>query len=169
MSPFLMRTIAWPLSWYVEFVTIFTINVITNLTNFDPQWQALTIAIYIIDMMFVKLSIGVFLLRLATQKVYIWIIRGALVVVTLWSLGIFFWNLFQCTPVEKQWDFRIATGHCAGPNEIISAAYALSVMTVLSDWFFVSCRNEYLDTQTLTLIYYMFRRLSPFLCFGASK
>ncbi|OAA45464.1 integral membrane family protein [Metarhizium rileyi] len=100
------------------------------------MWQAITIAIYILDMMFIKLSIGVFLLRLATQRSYIWIIRGALVIVTLWSLGIFIWDVFQCTPVAKQWDFRITTGHCAGPDEIISAAYALSVMTVLSDWFF---------------------------------
>ncbi|KID77490.1 uncharacterized protein G6M90_00g096800 [Metarhizium brunneum] len=100
------------------------------------MWQALTIAIYIIDMMLIKLSIGVFLLRLATKKLYIWIIRGSLVIVTLWSLGIFIWDIFQCTPVAKQWDFRITTGHCAGPDEIISAAYALSVMTVLSDWFF---------------------------------
>lgn len=89
-------------------------------------------------MMLIKLSIGVFLLRLATKKLYIWIIRGSLVIVTLWSLGIFIWDIFQCTPVAKQWDFRITTGHCAGPDEIISAAYALSVMTVLSDWFFVS-------------------------------
>ena len=101
------------------------------------QWQALTIAVYILDMMFVKLSIGIFLLRLATQKAYVWTIRVALVIVTLWSLGIFFWNLFQCTPVPKQWDFRL-NGTCAGPDQIIAAAYALSVMTVLSDWFFVS-------------------------------
>ncbi|KAK2589731.1 hypothetical protein QQS21_012588 [Conoideocrella luteorostrata] len=100
------------------------------------MWQALTIVLYIMDMMFVKLSIGVFLLRLATQKVYIWTIRIALVIVTLWSIGIFIWNLFQCTPVEKQWDFRITTGHCATGDDIIAATYALSVMTVLSDWFF---------------------------------
>ncbi|KHN94597.1 integral membrane family protein [Metarhizium album ARSEF 1941] len=100
------------------------------------MWQALTIAIYILDMMFIKLSIGVFLLRMATRGRYIWVIRASVVIVALWSLGIFIWDVFQCTPVAKQWDFRITTGHCAGPNEIISAAYALSVMTVLSDWFF---------------------------------
>lgn len=90
-------------------------------------------------MMFVKLSIGVFLLRLATKRVYIWTIRIALVIVTLWSLGIFIWDIFfQCTPVQRQWDFRITSGHCAGSGEIRAAIYALSAMTVLSDWFFVS-------------------------------
>ena len=89
-------------------------------------------------MMFVKLSIGIFLLRLAVGKVYRYILLVSLVIVTLWSLGIFFWDVFQCTPVAKQWDYRIEEGHCASGAEIISAAYALSVMTILSDWLYVS-------------------------------
>ncbi|QUC18860.1 uncharacterized protein UV8b_03101 [Ustilaginoidea virens] len=100
------------------------------------MWQSITIAFYLLCMMFVKLSIGLFLLRLATQKSYIWTLRIALVIVTLWTTVIFIWNMFQCTPVQKQWDFRIRDGYCAGPDEVISAAYALTVMVVLSDWFF---------------------------------
>jgi hypothetical protein len=92
-------------------------------------------------MMFVKLSIGVFLLRLAVWTAYKWILWISLVVFTLWSLGIFFWNLLQCIPVEKQWDFRIEHGYCAGADAIISSAIALSVLTVLSDWVYV-CPNE---------------------------
>ncbi|KAG6251076.1 hypothetical protein E4U23_000922 [Claviceps purpurea] len=100
------------------------------------MWQALGVAIYILNMMFIKLSIGVFLLRIATQKSYIWAIRIVLVIITLWSIGLFIWNLFQCTPIEKQWDFRITDGQCAGAGEVLTAAYALSVMTIVTDWFF---------------------------------
>ncbi|KAG5996293.1 hypothetical protein E4U52_006921 [Claviceps spartinae] len=100
------------------------------------MWQALGVAIYILNMMFIKLSIGVFLLRIATQKSYIWAIRIVLVIITLWSIGLFIWNLLQCTPIEKQWDFRITDGQCAGASEVLTAAYALSVMTILTDWFF---------------------------------
>ncbi|KAG6228244.1 hypothetical protein E4U34_004678 [Claviceps purpurea] len=100
------------------------------------MWQALGVAIYILNMMFIKLSIGVFLLRIATQKAYIWAIRIVLVIITLWSIGLFIWNLFQCTPIEKQWDFRITDGQCAGAGEVLTAAYALSVMTIVTDWFF---------------------------------
>ncbi|KAG6052407.1 hypothetical protein E4U17_005825 [Claviceps sp. LM77 group G4] len=100
------------------------------------MWQALGVAIYILNMMFIKLSIGVFLLRIATQKPYIWAIRIVLVVITLWSIGLFIWNLLQCTPIEKQWDFRITDGQCAGASEVLTAAYALSVMTIVTDWFF---------------------------------
>ncbi|KAG5969590.1 hypothetical protein E4U56_008261 [Claviceps arundinis] len=100
------------------------------------MWQALGVAIYILNMMFIKLSIGVFLLRIATQKSYIWAIRIVLVIITLWSIGLFIWNLLQCTPIEKQWDFRITDGQCAGASEVLTAAYALSVMTIITDWFF---------------------------------
>ncbi|PNY29716.1 Uncharacterized protein TCAP_00374 [Tolypocladium capitatum] len=100
------------------------------------MWQAIATATYILNMMFIKLSIGIFLLRLSVGNVYKWLLRVSLVVITLWSMGVFLWDIFQCTPVEKQWDFRIQHGHCASADEIISAAYAISVMTVLSDWFY---------------------------------
>ncbi|RGP73766.1 hypothetical protein FLONG3_6187 [Fusarium longipes] len=100
------------------------------------MWQALATATYILDMMFIKLSIGVFLLRLSVKKVYNWIIWISLAIITIWSLVLWFWNLFQCNPVEMQWDFRIEDGHCVSADQIVSAAYAISVMTVLSDWLY---------------------------------
>ncbi|ODA81736.1 hypothetical protein RJ55_00239 [Drechmeria coniospora] len=99
------------------------------------MWQALAAAVYILDMMFIKLSIGVFLLRLSVGSVYKWILRVSLFIISFWSIGIFFWDIFQCSPVMRQWDIRI-DGRCAGAGEIISAIYALSVMTVLSDWLY---------------------------------
>lgn len=103
------------------------------------MWQAIATITYILDMMFVKLSIGVFLLRLSVKKVYNYIIWVSLVVVALYTLGVFFWDIFQCTPVAKQWDYRIERGHCATPQDIINAAYAISVLTVVSDWLYVCC------------------------------
>lgn len=93
--------------------------------------------------MFIKLSIGVFLLRLSVKKVYNYIIWTSLTIITLYTLGVFLWDVFQCNPVQKQWDYRITSGHCATPQDIINAAYAISVMTVLSDWLYVcfSCTD----------------------------
>jgi hypothetical protein len=112
------------------------------ITNDDDKvaalmWQALATITYILDMMFVKLSIGVFLLRLSVKKVYNYIIWVSLVVVALYTLGVFFWDIFQCMPVAKQWDYRIEHGHCATAQDIINAAYAISVLTVVSDWLYV--------------------------------
>ncbi|EGX91448.1 hypothetical protein CCM_05606 [Cordyceps militaris CM01] len=100
------------------------------------MWQAIATIAYILSMMFVKLSIGVFLLRLSARKVYSIIIKISLIVVTLYTLGVFFWDVFQCMPVAKQWDYRIMEGHCASGQDIINAAYAISVLTVVSDWFY---------------------------------
>lgn len=101
------------------------------------QWQSLATASYILDMMFIKLSIGIFLLRFSIKNVYTWIIRTSLVIIAIWSLVSFFWDIFQCNPVKMQWDFRITYGRCVTSNQVVSAAYALSVMTVTSDWLFV--------------------------------
>ncbi|XWW96736.1 hypothetical protein V2A60_004716 [Cordyceps javanica] len=100
------------------------------------MWQAIATIAYILAMMFVKLSIGVFLLRLSAKKVYSIIIKISLVIVTLYTLGVFFWDVFQCMPVAKQWDYRIVEGRCASGQDIINAAYAISVLTVVSDWFY---------------------------------
>ncbi|QYT05812.1 hypothetical protein H0G86_012694 [Trichoderma simmonsii] len=100
------------------------------------MWQSLATVTYVINMMFIKLSIGIFLLRLSARKVYNWIIIVSLVIIGIWSLVIFFYDIFQCTPVQKQWDFRIQGGKCASPNDIIAAAYAISVMTIASDWLY---------------------------------
>lgn len=115
-------------------------------------------------MMLIKLSIGFFLLRLATQKVYVWILRVSLVVIVIWSMVTFIWNIFQCSPVEKQWDFRIVGGKCVTPNQIVQAAYALSVLCIVSDWLFVSlgtCDGDACDAD-----YFANRLFSRFLCFG---
>lgn len=109
-----------------------------NLTSTNtPQWQALATATYVIDMMFIKLSIGIFLLRLAVQKTYRYTLWGSLAVVAVWSTVLFFWNIFQCRPVEAQWDYTVAGSTCVGADQIVAAAYALSVMCIISDWLYV--------------------------------
>ncbi|RDW62106.1 hypothetical protein BP6252_11539 [Coleophoma cylindrospora] len=100
------------------------------------MYQALATLTYVANMMFIKLSICVLLLRIAIRPLYIWILRISMVVVGLWSLAIFLYDIFQCTPVQAQWDYTIHTYKCVGPNSIVSAAYAISVMTILSDWLY---------------------------------
>ncbi|OHW98098.1 integral membrane family protein [Colletotrichum incanum] len=100
------------------------------------QYQALATATYVLDMLFIKLSIGFFLLRLSNSKFYNWIIYVSLAIVTVWSVVIFFWNVFQCSPVEAQWDYAILNSKCVSPDAVVAAAYSISVMTILSDWLY---------------------------------
>lgn len=87
-------------------------------------------------MMFIKLSIAVFLLRIATKKRYVWTLKASMAIVTIWSLAIFFFELFQCSPVQAQWDLTIEDGKCAPPASFVAAAYSISVLTVVTDWLY---------------------------------
>lgn len=87
-------------------------------------------------MMFIKLSIGVFLLRLAVQKRYKWIIYISMVVVFVWSTALFFWDIFQCRPVAAQWDYTLPNYTCVSADEVVTAAYALSVLNIVTDWLY---------------------------------
>lgn len=129
------------------------------------QWQALATATYVIDMMFIKLSIGVFLLRLAVQNAYRYILWGSLVVVSIWSTVLFFWNIFQCDPVAAQWDYTLENEKCVSVDEIVSAAYALSVMTILSDWLYVGLPGDG-GGRTSVRVADGRRRCFRFRCFG---
>lgn len=86
--------------------------------------------------MFIKLSIGFFLLRLAVQKRYTYTIYISMTVVLIWSLVLFFWDVFQCNPVQAQWDYTIANYKCVSAQAVVNAAYALSVMTIVTDWLY---------------------------------
>ncbi|OHE91883.1 integral membrane family protein [Colletotrichum orchidophilum] len=100
------------------------------------MYQSLATATYVLDMLFIKLSIGLFLLRLSNSKLYNWIIHISLAIITVWSVVIFFWNLFQCSPVEAQWDYAIPNSKCVSPDAVVTAAYSISAMTILSDWLY---------------------------------
>ncbi|KAI9740907.1 MAG: hypothetical protein M1818_004513 [Claussenomyces sp. TS43310] len=87
-------------------------------------------------MAFVKVSIGLTLLRICVQRRYIWIIKITMIIVVLWTIGIFMFNIFQCWPVRAQWDFRLGVDKCVPGSMVVHAAYAFSVMAVISDWLF---------------------------------
>jgi hypothetical protein len=89
-------------------------------------------------MMLIKLSIGIFLLRLSPGPVYKWIINVSLFVVFVWSTVSFLWDIFHCSPVAAQWDYTIKDAKCSSSQQIVKAAYALSVLTIVSDWLYVS-------------------------------
>ncbi|KAE9369910.1 hypothetical protein N431DRAFT_381270 [Stipitochalara longipes BDJ] len=100
------------------------------------KYQALATLTYVANMMFIKLSIAIFLLRIATKKRYTWTLKISMVIVTIWSLAIFFFDIFQCTPVQAQWDFTIQNSKCASGDSFVAAAYSISVLTVITDWMY---------------------------------
>jgi hypothetical protein len=88
-------------------------------------------------MMFIKPRIGVLLLRIASNKVYTWILSLRLFVISIWASVIFLRILFQCSRAAKQWDFRIWHGRYVSREEIVTVTYTLSAMTNMSYWLSV--------------------------------
>lgn len=55
-------------------------------------------------------------------------------IVTIWSTAIFIYSIFQCTPVESQWDTTIHPSKCASGDSFVAAAFSISVMSIISDF-----------------------------------
>lgn len=87
-------------------------------------------------MLFIKLSLAIFLIRIAVKKRYVWILRISMVVISIWSTAIFLYNIFQCNPVQAQWDFTITPKSCVSGTSFVGAAYAISVQSIVSDWLY---------------------------------
>jgi hypothetical protein len=120
----------------IQAVKVYTvITLLFNLLTYT-KYQALATILYISTMGFVKVSIGIFLLRIAIQKRYIYILRISIVIIALWTIGIFLFEIFQCQPVAAQWDTTILGGHCVPAESFVEGAYAFSVLAVLSDWLY---------------------------------
>ncbi|CZR68938.1 uncharacterized protein PAC_18839 [Phialocephala subalpina] len=98
------------------------------------KWTSLAALTYIILMAIIKCSIATFLLRIAIERIYRLIIYISMAMVIIYSLVIFFYNLFLCHPVEFTWNRTIEGGTCA-PGALASS-YALSALAIISDLLF---------------------------------
>lgn len=85
--------------------------------------------------MALKLSIGIFLLRLAvtkTSRIIIYVIIG---VVEAYSAFYFFLFVLQCRPSSYFWtQYTGGTGTCVNPKITVDATYAYSAISCVADW-----------------------------------
>jgi hypothetical protein len=85
--------------------------------------------------MFLKFSIGLFLLRIAvtrTQKTIIWLV---MIVTATISLYFFFLFVFQCWPVSFFWEqYTGLQGSCINPDIITVSTYVYSAVSCCTDW-----------------------------------
>lgn len=87
--------------------------------------------------MFLKLSIVIFLLRIAierTHRIILWICIITLEVYSVFFLLLF---IFQCTPISYFWEMFLGkTGHCINNDIIVGSFYGFSILTCITDWTF---------------------------------
>lgn len=99
------------------------------------QWWWACEPVYVLSNMALKLSIGIFLLRLAvtkTSRVIIYVIIGVL---EAYSAFYFFLFVLQCRPSSYFWtQYTGGTGTCVDPKLTVDATYAYSAISCVADW-----------------------------------
>ncbi|KAJ5143930.1 uncharacterized protein N7515_002717 [Penicillium bovifimosum] len=82
-----------------------------------------------------KVSIGLFLVRFASRKVYKNFIWSIIVVVALYTTICFLTLIFQCKDIRSNWDTSIQS-KCFKPKQILTLSYANTALNIVSDLIF---------------------------------
>lgn len=81
-----------------------------------------------------KMSIAVFLLRIAVTKSYRIILYVTMAFVMIFSIGYFLFLVFQCSPVNYFWlQFNGKLGSCLAPETVGALTYAHSGLNAFAD------------------------------------
>lgn len=90
---------------------------------------------YCWTMIFSKISIGIFLLRIIVEKLHLWLIYVALFINVLSGLAFFLVTLLQCHPVSYFWN-KAQDGACINVSIIIALTYLYSSLNIICDFTF---------------------------------
>ncbi|KAH7389399.1 hypothetical protein DE146DRAFT_162211 [Phaeosphaeria sp. MPI-PUGE-AT-0046c] len=92
---------------------------------------------YVLANISLKMSIGIFLLRIAVERVHRIILWTALISIQLYSVFFFFIFTFQCWPVSYFWEqYRGGKGRCMPTTVVVSTFYGYSALSCVTDWIF---------------------------------
>ncbi|KAM3083597.1 hypothetical protein ACMFMG_004243 [Clarireedia jacksonii] len=99
------------------------------------KWWWSCEAVYVVSNMGLKLSIGIFLLRISVARIHRIIIYAAVIVIEVSSVAYFFIFILQCIPSEYFWTQYVGgKGKCLNPKITVDASYAYSAITCACDW-----------------------------------
>ncbi|POS75381.1 hypothetical protein DHEL01_v206217 [Diaporthe helianthi] len=90
---------------------------------------------YCWTMIFSKMSIGIFLLRIIVQRIQVWFIYMALTINVLTGMVFFFVTTLQCQPVSFFWN-KDQPGKCIQIDIIIGLTYLYSSLNIICDFTF---------------------------------
>ncbi|KAI4594999.1 hypothetical protein KJ359_007250 [Pestalotiopsis sp. 9143b] len=105
-------------------------------TNALRYWFACEI-FYVLTATFIKLAVGLFLIRLSVIKFHIWFLRILMVGSVLFGTAYLMVVLFQCRPISVFWEEAPGTaGKCLENNPVAITTYVASVINCIADWCF---------------------------------
>ncbi|KAK3484994.1 uncharacterized protein B0T23DRAFT_53912 [Neurospora hispaniola] len=89
---------------------------------------------YTVTILFAKLSVSWFLLRLTTiNKIHRRIIHGAVIITVSNSIAFIIFTIFQCKPIYYFWDQSPPGGKCVRAWAILAVGYTCSVFNIITD------------------------------------
>ncbi|OHF03599.1 integral membrane protein [Colletotrichum orchidophilum] len=93
--------------------------------------------LYLITTLFLKVCVGVLLLRIAIIPLHIWTLRILLCSTLLFGSLYFFLIILQCRPIHVFWDVGPRTpGSCFDTGVVLGSTYTLAILNCLADWTF---------------------------------
>ena len=92
--------------------------------------------IYIVDSGFIKISVGLLLLRLSVAPMHRYILHASIIILALWTTITFLIVAFQCRPLRLAWNPASGTGTCMAPIAVTRLGYAFSALDIGSDFLY---------------------------------
>ncbi|KAH8666467.1 hypothetical protein BX600DRAFT_274213 [Xylariales sp. PMI_506] len=93
--------------------------------------------IYLWAIPLVKVSVGLFLMRIAPNKAYRRMLQGTMTVLMLYTFVCFLTLMLQCTNLAVQWDSSVES-KCWSADVLVALSYTNSVVNIITDIFFAT-------------------------------
>lgn len=114
---------------------------------------------YIVTSLFLKFTVGVFLLRICSRRWHKWTICSMLAVCLVYHIFYVFMTVFQCQPISHYWGRYTGDteGTCWSNDLIMGSTYTAAGLNAITDWVLgllpiVLVRNLQLSTRTKILV-----------------
>lgn len=92
---------------------------------------------YTITTLFIRLSIGFYLLRICLIKVHFRIIKITMAIMTVFTIVYFVFTIVQCSPLSYFWTrFTGGTGSCFDATTVQNATIGYSAFSAATDLIF---------------------------------
>lgn len=108
----------------------------TRLSTYHKQFVQLSEVFYILTTTALKISLGLFFLRLLTKPWQRRLFHTILAVSALYGVFYFFATIFVCGNPAKLADSLLGSRRCAPTGFILATGYLYGIINVVADWIF---------------------------------
>ena len=107
--------------------------VIVELVADPTQYLVASFALYVSTMVLLKISLGIFFLRIVVKKWQRWTIYCTVAVSTIYGGYYFFGSIFQCGDPTKFLEHQLA-GKCVSNDALLAVNITAGVINAVTDW-----------------------------------